>query len=77
MREITQAWLDSEKDDLAVMGEILKRSDLTNVTAFHAQQCAEKCFKAMLEERKLPVRKTHSLTQLIGLIADLDPRLPT
>jgi HEPN domain-containing protein len=69
MKKITQAWLDAAKDDLAVIGEILERSDLTNVTAFHAQQCAEKCLKALIEEQGVPVRKTHSLIQLFGVVS--------
>lgn len=69
MKKITQAWLDAAQDDLAVIDEILSRPDLTNITAFHAQQCAEKCLKALLEERGVPVRRTHSLIQLIGLVS--------
>jgi HEPN domain-containing protein len=69
MKKITQAWLDAAHDDLAVIDEILARQDLTNVTAFHAQQCAEKCLKALIEEQGIPVRKTHSLVQLIGLVS--------
>lgn len=83
MKKNTQAWLDAAKDDLAVIDEILERADLTNVTAFHAQQCAEKCLKALLEEQKIPVRKTHSLIQLIGLVSgsysefsDIDTTIP-
>jgi HEPN domain-containing protein len=69
MKKITQAWLDAAQDDLAVIDEIRTRPDLTNVTAFHAQQCAEKCLKALIEEKGIPVRKTHSLVQLIGLVS--------
>ena len=83
MKKITQAWLDAAQDDLALIDEILTRPDLTNVTAFHAQQCAEKCLKALIEERGVPVRKTHSLIQLIGLVsaahpefADIDTTIP-
>lgn len=32
--------------------------------AFHAQQCVEKCFKALLEEADIEIRKTHNLLTL-------------
>lgn len=83
MKRITQAWLDAAKDDLAVIEQIISRADLTHITAFHAQQCVEKCLKAVLEEQESPVKKTHSILQLIGLVSgvnsqfmDMDTTIP-
>lgn len=67
MKKITQAWLDAAEDDLRAMDRLAGDQTLTNVMAFHAQQCIEKSFKALVEESETPVRKTHSLVQLFGV----------
>ena len=66
MKKITQAWLDAAQDDLKTIDRLAGDEGLTNVAAFHAQQCVEKSFKALIEEGEIPVRKTHSLVQLLG-----------
>lgn len=43
---------------------------LTNIVAFHAQQSIEKTFKAVLEESRNDVPKTHSLVRLYALAKD-------
>jgi HEPN domain-containing protein len=67
MKKITQAWLDAAADDLRAIDHLIGDEALTNVVAFHAQQCVEKSFKALIEESEIPVRKTHSLVQLLGV----------
>ncbi len=67
MKKITQAWLDAARDDLRAIDRLVDDELLTNVTAFHAQQSVEKVFKALLEQNEVPVRKTHSLIQLLGM----------
>ena len=64
MRFLTQEWLKAANDDLIVLNEIVDNPIVTNLTAFHCQQCIEKCFKAVLEERELRVPKVHSLVTL-------------
>ena len=44
---------------------------LTHTVAFHAQQCVEKCFKAVLEAKSGKVPKEHSTLKLFGLTKDL------
>ncbi len=44
---------------------------LTPVAAFHAQQCVEKCLKAVLEEHSKKVPKDHSTLRLYGLVREL------
>ncbi len=39
---------------------------MTNIVAFHCQQCIEKSFKAVLEESGLDVPKVHDLIKLNG-----------
>lgn len=64
MRRQTKAWLDSARDDLRVVEEILDNEDLTHMVAFHCQQSIEKSFKAVLEEYEQIVPRIHDLITL-------------
>ncbi len=64
MRFLAQEWLKAANDDIIVLDEIVDNPVVTNLTAFHCQQCIEKCFKAVLEEHALRVSKIHSLVTL-------------
>lgn len=64
MRFMAREWLKAANDDIVVLNEILDNLMVTNLTAFHCQQCIEKCFKAVLEEHELRVSKIHSLITL-------------
>lgn len=64
MRFMAREWLKAANDDIVVLNEILDNPMVTNLTAFHCQQCIEKCFKAVLEEHELRVSKIHSLITL-------------
>jgi len=44
--------------------QIITEQHLTHLTAFHAQQCVEKCFKAVIEEKELGLLKIHNLQKL-------------
>ena len=64
MKKQARAWLDSARDDLAVVTAILNRDDLTHMVAFHCQQALEKSFKAVLEEHGKAVPRAHDLITL-------------
>ena len=64
MRRQAKAWLDSARDDLTVVAEIIHRDDLTHMVAFHCQQAIEKSFKAVLEEHEQRVPRVHDLITL-------------
>jgi len=67
-KESARAWLESALADLKSI-EYIKGDDfLTHMVAFHAQQCVEKCFKAMLEYTGQRVPKEHSTLKLYGLV---------
>src|SRR5208283_1797861 len=66
MKFLAQEWLKAANDDLLVLDEIIDNVLITNVTAFHCQQCIEKCLKAILEEYGLRVPKIHNLVTLFG-----------
>lgn len=71
MRKATAEWLKSAEMDLASVAQIIHLAHLTPVAAFHAQQCMEKCFKAVLEEHSRKVPKDHSTLRLYGLVKEL------
>lgn len=64
MKVVTTDWLRSARADLETINAILDKPNLAAVVAFHAQQCVEKCLKALLEEIDIEVGKTHSLLTL-------------
>ena len=68
MKTITQAWLKFAETDIKAAEKLLEDKFLSNIVVFHSQQAVEKCFKAILEEKNLKVRKIHSLLTLYGKI---------
>jgi HEPN domain-containing protein len=82
MKPASRQWLESAEMDLGSIEQILPREDLTPVAAFHAQQCVEKCFKAVLEEYTQKVPREHSTLKLYGLVqkhirVEVDPEVLT
>jgi HEPN domain-containing protein len=71
VKKATAEWLKSAAMDLDNVAQIIHLEHLTPVAAFHAQQCVEKCFKAVLEEHSKKVPKDHSTLRLYGLAKDL------
>ena len=68
MRRQAKAWMDSARDDLGVVEEIIDREDLTHMAAFHCQQAIEKSFKAVLEEYEQTVPRIHDLITLLNKV---------
>jgi len=64
MKATTADWLFSAKNDIETIDAIIGNPNLTAVVAFHAQQCVEKCLKALLEEYDIDRQKTHNLITL-------------
>jgi len=64
MKSVTADWLRSAKADLETIDAIIGNPNLTAVIAFHAQQCVEKCLKALVEEYGIETPKTHNLLTL-------------
>ncbi len=64
MRHATAEWLKAGALDLRTMEKLLGDEHLTCIVAFHAQQLAEKTFKALFEEQCLDIPKIHSLVTL-------------
>ena len=64
MRRQAKAWLESARDALGVVEEIIHRDELTRMVAFHCQQAIEKSFKAVLEEHEQTAARIHDLIML-------------
>lgn len=64
MRAFTKEWLKAAYDDFLTIEEIINNQHLTHIAAFHAQQCIEKSFKAILEENEIDSPKIHKLLKL-------------
>ena len=63
-------WIDKAENDLRNAEHVLKMPENcpTDTVCFHAQQCAEKYFKALLVFRENPFPKTHDLIILLNLL---------
>ena len=70
MKDISKDWLIAASDDLEVVRRLIEDDDLTHMAAFHAQQCVEKCLKAIIEEKDLATIRIHSLRRLFGICKD-------
>ena len=71
----TEEWVDKAEEDWDTLGRELRvrvKPSLGNV-CFHAQQCAEKYLKAILQEDNIKFPKTHNLEELLALLAPTRP----
>ena len=74
----TRAWLVRAAEDLrAAEFEFSAEPPFLSDISFHAQQAAEKAFKALLTWHNHPFRRTHSLEELGEQCLSLDPSLRT
>jgi len=74
LKQVTQEWIDKAEGDyraaaLLIAGE----PPLLEASGFHAQQCAEKYLKALLQEHGIRFPRTHNLTVLARLCGPLVP----
>ncbi len=64
MKLTTKEWITSAEDDLLSAKKLAEEIRLTNIVAFHCQQCIEKSFKALIEEQLGISVKSHDLIRL-------------
>jgi HEPN domain-containing protein len=76
-REDVRAWLQKAAFDLraAEHGMSEPGAGLRSDVVFHAQQAAEKAFKAFLAWHDVPFRKTHNLEELGRVCITIDATL--
>jgi HEPN domain-containing protein/predicted nucleotidyltransferase len=67
--EEAREWLAFAEDDLR-MARLALGEGIDNQVCFHAQQCAEKCFKALLTREGALVPRTHRIVDLWELLPD-------
>lgn len=74
MNPLTSEWIGKAEGDWATAGRELRARKNPNFDAacFHAQQCAEKYLKALLQEWGIPFGKTHNLTALLTQVLERD-----
>ena len=67
MKDETHTWLSYADENLDVAGLSFSHGHL-NACLQNAQQAVEKYLKAVIVERDLEFRRTHSIRELIGLL---------
>lgn len=68
MKDETKKWLDYADENLR-SAKILLESNIYNPTLQNVQQAVEKTLKAICIEFSLKFRKTHSINELVTLLA--------
>jgi HEPN domain-containing protein len=73
MKPLTSEWVEKAEGDFATAKREIRVRKTPNFDAvcFHAQQCAEKYLKALLQEADLPFGKTHHLISLLDLVLSI------
>ncbi|MBM4035553.1 MAG: HEPN domain-containing protein [Planctomycetes bacterium] len=73
MKTATTEWVEkAEGDYRTAQREEVAQPPNYDATAFHAQQCVEKCLKARLIEAGVSFPKTHDLAALLVLALPLE-----
>lgn len=77
MKPLTKEWLQKAEGDFATACRELRARKSPNYDAacFHAQQCAEKYLKALLQEHTIEFGRTHNLTALLDRVLIAYPLL--
>ncbi len=66
MKQKVREWIEFAKIDLLAANRLSDDKNLTPAAAFHAHQCIEKAFKAIMEYSEKPVTKIHDLNRLFN-----------
>lgn len=72
MNALAKEWLNQAEKDLQVIEKILDEKNLTNIIAFHSQQCIEKAFKSILFYYTDEIPRIHNLLKLYGMISEYE-----
>jgi HEPN domain-containing protein len=71
MKDETHTWISYADENLDVAGLAFEHGHF-NACLQNAQQAVEKYLKAIIVERDLEFRRTHSIRELLGLLAAKD-----
>ncbi len=69
MKDDTKSWLEYADENLA-SAKVLLDSSLFNPCLQNAQQAVEKMLKAVLVESSIKFKKTHSIDELVRVLAE-------
>ena len=74
MMSTTTEWVAKAEGDFLTAGRELRARKSPNYDAvcFHAQQCAEKYLKAVLQDHERNIPKIHNLVELMILCEEID-----
>jgi HEPN domain-containing protein len=74
MNPAVAEWVSKAEGDFATAGRELRARKSPNYDAvcFHAQQCAEKYLKAVLQESGKRIPKIHFLLELLAMVLKVD-----
>lgn len=77
MKPIVKEWVEKAEGDFhSAMREYrAKKHPNYDSACFHAQQCAEKYIKAMLQNSGINFSRTHNLVALLNIAAGIKPML--
>ncbi len=75
MNPLTLEWVQKAEGDFTTASREMRARLAPNYDAacFHAQQCAEKYLKSLLQEANIPFGKTHNLVILLDLLLPREP----
>ncbi len=79
MTPLAAEWVAKAEGDYATARREprARRQPNFDAVCFHAQQCAEKYLKALLQEWRLPIPRTHNLEALAKPLLSAHPSLAT
>jgi HEPN domain-containing protein len=79
MKPLTREWVEKGEGDRSTARRELRvrKSPNFDAVCFHAQQCAEKYLKALLQERGAAIPRTHNLEALAKPLLPANPALAT
>jgi len=74
MKPLTEEWVSKAEDDYVVAVKMFRarKKPVYDAVCYHAQQCAEKYLKAVLQEYDYPIPRTHKLLELLKLVKQVD-----
>lgn len=74
MNPAVDEWVSKAEGDFVTAGREVRARKAPNYDAvcFHAQQCAEKYLKAVLQENERHIPKIHNLVELMLLCEEID-----
>ena len=76
MKQIALEWVKKAEGDYKIaLREMRTKSPVYDAVCFHAQQCLEKYFKALLTDKEIAFPRTHDLAVLLKLAAGVAPGL--